>query len=173
MIELISSLVPENLAAHAPALLVVVPMLLAPIAAFMPNGRLAWLLSIIATGVSLVMAISLLAQVRSVEGGAVLSYAMGGWAPDAGIEFRIDGLNSMVLLLVSTIGFLAAIFSWPSVQAEIREAKRAMFFAAYLVCFTGLCGVASTGDAFNLFERTDFVRSEIACSCCAERQCWT
>ena len=26
-----------------------------------------------------------------------------------------------------------------------------MFFAAYLVCFTGLCGVASTGDAFNLF----------------------
>ena len=115
MIELISSLVPENFAAHAPALLVVVPMLLAPIAAFMPNGRLAWLLSIIATGVSLIMAISLLAQVRSVEGGAVLSYAMGGWAPDAGIEFRIDGLNSMVLLLVSTIGFLAAIFSWPSV----------------------------------------------------------
>ncbi|MEM1146214.1 MAG: monovalent cation/H+ antiporter subunit D family protein [Pseudomonadota bacterium] len=151
MIETIASLVPAPYAAHAPALAVAVPMLLAPIAAFMPNGRLAWLLSIFATGISLLMSVTLLAQVRSLEGGAVLSYAMGGWTPDAGIEFRIDALNSMVLLLVSAIGFLAAIFSWPTVVAEVRAAKRAMFFAAYLVCFTGLLGVASTGDAFNLF----------------------
>ena len=151
MIEFISSLVPDSIAAHAPALLVVLPMLFAPLAALLPNGRLAWLLSIVATAGSLLMALVLLDQVRSVEGGAVISYAMGGWAPDAGIEFRIDALNAMVLLLVSTIGLLAAIFSWPSVKAEIREAKRAMFYAAYLICFTGLTGVASTGDAFNLF----------------------
>ena len=151
MIEFISSMVPENLAAHAPALLIAIPMLMAPIAAFMPSGRLAWILSILATGFALIMAIVLLSQVRSIEGGAVISYAMGGWRPDAGIEFRIDALNAMVLLLVSAIGFLAAIFSWPTVLAEIREAKTAMFYAAYLVCFTGLTGVASTGDAFNLF----------------------
>ncbi|MCH9751337.1 MAG: monovalent cation/H+ antiporter subunit D family protein, partial [Alphaproteobacteria bacterium] len=66
MIEFISSLVPADIAAHAPALLVVAPMLLAPIAAFMPNGRLAWILSILATGMSLVMAMVLLTQVRSV-----------------------------------------------------------------------------------------------------------
>ena len=76
---------------------------------------------------------------------------MGGWAPDAGIEFRIDGLNAMVVLLVSFIGFLAALFGWPSIRAEVREAKQAMFMSAYLVCFTGLCGVVVTGDAFNLF----------------------
>ncbi|GAB5454353.1 MAG: monovalent cation/H+ antiporter subunit D family protein [Henriciella sp.] len=151
MIEFISSLVPDNLAAHAPALLIAIPMLMAPIAAFMPNGRLAWILSILATGFALVMSIVLLSQVQSIEGGAVISYAMGGWRPDAGIEFRIDALNAMILLLVSTIGFLAAIFSWPTVIAEIREAKTAMFYSAYLVCFTGLAGVASTGDAFNLF----------------------
>ncbi len=46
---------------------------------------------------------------------------------------------------------MATIFGWPSIQAEIRDAKQAMFFAAYLVCFTGLCGVVVTGDAFNLF----------------------
>ena len=151
MIEFINSLVPVNIAAHAPALLVVIPMVLAPIAAIMPNGRLAWLISILATGASLVMAIVLLAQVRSIEGGAVISYAMGGWAPPYGIEFRIDALNSMVLLLITTIGFLASIFAWPSIVAEVRQAKRAMFMAAYLICFMGLCGVAATGDAFNLF----------------------
>ena len=79
MIEFISSMVPENLAAHAPALLIAIPMLMAPIAAFMPSGRLAWILSILATGFALIMAIVLLSQVRSIEGGAVISYAMGGW----------------------------------------------------------------------------------------------
>jgi multicomponent Na+:H+ antiporter subunit D len=151
MIELLSSLVPANLSAHAPALLIVVPMLAAPLAMVMPNGRLAWILTILATGMSLMMAIVLLAQVQSVEGGAVISYHMGGWAPPAGIEFRIDALNAMVLLLVTSIGFLAAIFGWPSIRAEITSPKHAMFMAAYLVCFMGLCGVAATGDAFNLF----------------------
>ncbi|MEO1304802.1 MAG: monovalent cation/H+ antiporter subunit D family protein, partial [Pseudomonadota bacterium] len=92
MIDAVASLVPVNLAAHAPALLVVLPMMIAPIAALMPNGRIAWLLSILTTGASLVMACVLLSQVRSIEGGAVISYAMGGWTPDAGIEFRIDAL---------------------------------------------------------------------------------
>ncbi|MEM6534838.1 MAG: monovalent cation/H+ antiporter subunit D family protein [Pseudomonadota bacterium] len=151
MIELINSIVPASIAAHAPALLVVVPLLAAPLAAFLPNGRLAWLLSIIVTGVSLMMAIILLAQVRSIEGGAVISYAMGGWAPPAGIEFRIDAVNSLVLLLVTAIGFLCSIFGLPSIEVEVRKAKQAMFFAAYLMCFMGLCGVAATGDAFNLF----------------------
>ncbi len=151
MIEFITSLVPANIVAHAPALLIAVPMLLAPLAAFMPSGRIAWLLSILGTGFSLLMAVVLLAQVRSIEGGAVISYHMGGWVPPAGIELRIDALNAMVLLLVTVIGFLAAIFGWPSIKAEIREAKRAMFMAAYLTCFMGLLGVAATGDAFNLF----------------------
>lgn len=151
MIAFISSLIPEALAIHAPALLVVVPMLCAPLAAMMPNGRLAWIMTILATGFSLLMAIVLLAQVQSIEGGAVISYAMGGWLPPYGIEFRIDALNAMVLLLVTSIGFLASIFGWPSICAEVRSAKRAMFFSAFLMCFMGLCGVAATGDAFNLF----------------------
>jgi len=151
VIELISALLPAEIAAHAPALLVAVPMVMAPLVAILPNGRLAWLLTILATGVSLIMAIELLAQVRSIEGGAIVSYAMGGWEPPAGIEFRIDALNSIVLLLVAGIGFLAAIFGWPSIKAEILDAKIAMFFSAYLMCFCGLLGVAATGDAFNLF----------------------
>ena len=151
MIEFILSLVPADIAADAPALLVVVPMVMAPLAALMPNGRLAWILTLLATGFSLIMALVLLAQVRSIEGGAVISYHMGGWAPPAGIEFRIDALNALVLLLVTSIAFLVAIFGWPSIKAEVQQAKRAMFLAAYLICFMGLCGVAATGDAFNLF----------------------
>ncbi len=133
---------------HAPALVVVVPMISATLCAFVPSGRLAWVLSILATAASLVFALLLLGRVAE-EG--VISYAMGGWEPPAGIEFRIDALNALILLLVATIGFLAAIFSWPTVNAEIRTAKQNLFYSAYLICVTGLLGVTITGDAFNLF----------------------
>ncbi|MGB2074174.1 MAG: monovalent cation/H+ antiporter subunit D family protein, partial [Henriciella sp.] len=134
----------------APALLVVIPMLMAPIAALMPAGRIGWMISNFAVFCALVMAIVLVVAVRDSELGYI-SYHMGGWQPPYGIEFRIDALNSMVLLLVSGVGLLASIFGWSSVKSEINNAKISLFYSAYLVCFTGLCGVAATGDAFNLF----------------------
>lgn len=150
MIETIHDLVPVAWAVHAPALLVVIPMLMAPIAALMPAGRIGWMISNFAVFGALIMAIVLVVAVRESELGYI-SYHMGGWEPPYGIEFRIDALNSMVLLLVSSIGLLASIFGWPSVKSEISKAKISLFYSAYLVCFTGLCGVAATGDAFNLF----------------------
>ena len=99
MIDALVSLVPESWAIHAPALVVVFPMLAGPLCAFLPNGRLAWLVAIITTGLSTLMALVLLAQVQALPEGAVISYAMGGWAPPAGIEFRIDALNSVVCSL--------------------------------------------------------------------------
>ncbi|MEO1027659.1 MAG: monovalent cation/H+ antiporter subunit D family protein [Pseudomonadota bacterium] len=136
------------LSVHAPALLVVVPLIASGVCAFLPNGRLAWLFSVLITGFSTLCSIALLAEVHNL---GTLSYAMGGWQPPLGIEFRIDALNGLILLLVCFIGLIASIFSWPTVNAEIRAAKHPLFYAAYLICFTGLAGVAITGDAFNLF----------------------
>ncbi len=148
MSEALLSLAPGWALAHAAPLAVVIPLISATLCVFLPNGRLAWFLSIAATAGSLIMALILLGLVQS---QGVVSYAMGGWAPPAGIEFRIDALNAMIILLVAAIGFLASIFSWPTVNAEILEGKQSLFYSAYLVCVTGLIGVASTGDAFNLF----------------------
>ena len=44
---------------NLPALLVVVPLLLAPIAALIPVGRMAWVLTLLGTGVSVIVAILL------------------------------------------------------------------------------------------------------------------
>ncbi|MEO1476669.1 MAG: monovalent cation/H+ antiporter subunit D family protein, partial [Pseudomonadota bacterium] len=149
-IEVVLGLAPDSLLRHAPVLLVVVPLVIAGISSLMPNGRTAWFLSIIATAISAVCAIILLGQLQSGESDFI-SYAVGGWAPPIGIEFRVDALNILFLLLVTLIGFLASVFSWPTVAAEVRQEKRALFYAAYLICFAGLAGVAITGDAFNLF----------------------
>ena len=152
MMEWILNLAPAWAEAHAPALIVVLPLLAGPLCVFLPGkGQTAWLMTVAVTGLCTLLALVLLAQVQSIEGNAIISYAMGGWAPPHGIEFRIDALNVLVLLLVSVIAFLTSIFGWPSIQAEINPEKRAMFFGAFQVCFMGLLGVTATGDAFNLF----------------------
>lgn len=148
MLEAIVSALPDMLVTHAAVLLVVIPLILAAVCVFMPNGRSAWVLAVLGSIASALCALVLLLQV-GVSG--VVSYHLGGFAPPLGIEFRVDALNVLFLLLVTGIGVLAAIFSWPTVSAEIRSEKHRLFYAAHLICFTGLTGVAITGDAFNLF----------------------
>lgn len=148
MYQIILDLAPVLFERHAAALLVVVTLMLGGVCAFMPNGRAAWVITVIASALSFFCSLVLLAQVN-LDG--VVSYHLGGWAPPLGIEFRVDDLNALFLILITGIGLLAAIFSLPTVEAEVRSEKRALFYAAHLICLTGLSGVAITGDAFNLF----------------------
>ncbi|MEE2527033.1 monovalent cation/H+ antiporter subunit D family protein [Hyphobacterium sp. HN65] len=146
--EFLSSLLPAHVAEHAPALVVVAPLLMAAVAAIMPNGRLGWGVALLTTAVSAVLAVAIVVEVQT---GGVISYAMGGWQPPAGIEFRIDNLNAVLLLLIAALGLLSTIYALPSVADEIAENRQALFYSAFLVCFAGLLGVAITGDAFNMF----------------------
>ena len=148
MYEFILDLAPAYLERHAPALLIVTPMMLAALCAFLRSGRLAWIITIIASLVSAMCALVLLAQVN-LDG--VVSYHLGGWAPPLGIEFRVDALNALFLIIITAIGVASAVFSLTTVESEVRPEKRALFYAAHLMCLTGLAGVAITGDAFNLF----------------------
>jgi multicomponent Na+:H+ antiporter subunit D len=146
--EFLANLLPAGLMAHAPALVVVVPLVAAAIAAFMPNGKAGWAVAMVTATIVAVFSLALLG---AVAGEGVISYAMGGWEPPAGIEYRIDALNIAVLLLVGILGFLCVIYALPSVADEIAEDKQGLFYSAFLVCFAGLLGVTITGDAFNVF----------------------
>lgn len=150
MIELMLTLTPDWALDHAAPLIVMVPLILSPVLAIVPGGRFAWIVSVLATLASLIFAILLLGVVQTTPTG-IVSYALGGWTPPLGIEFRVDALNAMILVLVTAIAFLAAVFSWPTVVAEVYERKRSLFYSAYLICVAGLAGVAITGDAFNMF----------------------
>ncbi len=148
MIDTIGNMAPAWLQAHAAALLVAVPLICAAINTFLNSGRLSWLVVMAVAAFSFVCSLVLLWQVQD---GEVVRYALGGFAPPHGIEFRIDSLNAMFLLLVTGFGLVAAVCSWPTIKAEINPAKHSLFYSAYLVCLTGLAGVAITNDAFNLF----------------------
>lgn len=146
--DMLASLLPAGLAYHAPVLIVVVPLIAAAIAAFMPKGLWAWAITLITAIIVAVFAVNLLGQAW---GHDPISYAVGGWLPPHGIEVRIDMLNVPLLLLLGVVGFLCVIFALPSVADEIAKKQQALFYSAFLVCFAGLIGVTITGDAFNVF----------------------
>jgi len=133
---------------HLPILQVIISLLAAPICALLPRGRLPWLLALVGSVVSLFIAGGLLLQTWN---GAIISYALGGWPPPIGIEYRIDVLNAFIALLVSAIGTLSMLFAYASVNSEIPAKRQPLFYAAYLLCLSGLLGITVTGDAFNVF----------------------
>ena len=137
-----------SLGDHLPILAVIIPLLAAPLCALIGRGGVAWYIALAATWLSLASAVVLHGQI--VESGSI-SYALGGWAPPWGIEYRIDLLSSYVLLIVTAIAALVLSFARLSVEQEIPPQQIAHFYAALLLALAGLAGIVSTGDAFNLF----------------------
>ena len=80
-----------------------------------------------------------------------ISYALGDWPAPWGIEYRVNALNGFLLLIVSSISAIVLLFARESVTKEIPGHQISLFYAAFLLCLTGLLGIVITGDAFNLF----------------------
>jgi multicomponent Na+:H+ antiporter subunit D len=84
-----------------------------------------------------------------IEQGTI-QYWLGGWKPPWGIEYRIDHLNAIMLVLVSLLSLLVAAHAKKSVERELPE-KTALFWSLFILLITGLLGICITGDLFNLF----------------------
>jgi multicomponent Na+:H+ antiporter subunit D len=131
-----------------PILQVVLPLLGALLAALFRQRTIAWLIALVVSWVSPVIAARLLFLV--IDGGPI-SYEIGGWAPEIGIEYRVDLLSALFLLLVSSVGAVIMTLAARSVGREIPRDRTAWFYTMYLMCLAGLLGIAITGDAFNAF----------------------
>ena len=133
---------------HLSLLIVAIPLIAAPVVAVLPNGRAPWLFSTLITWSVFYLAIL---QLTNVLTGGVVSYELGGWAPPWGIEYRIDSVNALVALIVSGIAAISLPYALTSVAKEIPKKQTSLFYAAFLLCLTGLLGITQTGDIFNLF----------------------
>ncbi|MEM8709969.1 MAG: monovalent cation/H+ antiporter subunit D family protein [Planctomycetota bacterium] len=133
---------------HAIILVVVLPLLAAPLCVLLGRGFLSWLAASAAVWTAFGLALHLLQRVLA-EG--TLHYAVGGWLPPVGIEYRLDAAGALVMTVVTAIGSIVLPYSWASVQKEIDEHKHSWFYACLLLCFSGLLGITVAGDAFNIF----------------------
>ena len=136
------------IAHHLPILIVLAPLLGAILAALSRHGFVAWLIALVASALTAAFSLALLWRVQA-EG--VISYQIGGWSPELGIEYRVDAVNAFIVLLVGVVAVLTMIFARRSVLAEIIPERVAWFYTMMLLCIAGLLGIAVTGDAFNAF----------------------
>ncbi len=134
---------------HFPALIIVIPLLAAILTPLIGplNRRLCYPWLVLSIGLTGCLAIALMAQV--IMSGPI-SYNMGNWAPPWGIEYRIDQLNALLMVLITGAGFLGSIYSGPSFAKELPD-QLTTATTLYLLMICGLLGIVITGDLFNIF----------------------
>lgn len=142
----------ELIFANAPALAIVVPLLMAVfapgIARLVRGGG--WATFVAACGWQFAMAIICLYRVNT-EPAGFIRYEMGNWGQQIGIHYYVDGLNAFVLTAVSGLGTVLSIYAGASVAREVPEEKHGIFYCLATLFLVGLGGMALTGDAFNLY----------------------
>ena len=79
-----------------------------------------------------------------------ISYWVGNWMPPYGIEFAVDSLCAVILILICVMGVLTMIYGMPFLD---RDSKRtnAGYYSALALLVSGLLGTTATGDVFNLY----------------------
>jgi len=135
------------LQSQMPGFVVVAPLLAAALAVCI-DRRASWTIAFCANLVALAGSVVLLTQTLD---GSALFYHLGGWAPPVGIEYRIDALNALVLVIVSFLSAISLIYARESIPTDIPGNRQEFFYAAWLLYLTGLLGVTISGDMFNVF----------------------
>ena len=96
-----------------PALQVVIPLIAAPLCVILRNKEISCLISQAVSIISFLISLILLQQVLDQN---VISYALGGWLAPIGIEYRLDILNTFILVIVSGISSIVTIYSKKSIE---------------------------------------------------------
>ena len=84
-----------------------------------------------------------------VQNGEV-RYVFSGWSVPLGIEWIADGLASVVLVLLSSLGLLGVIFTG-STSPKSLGGRIIHFYTLILLLISALVGIVFARDLFNLF----------------------
>lgn len=133
---------------HFPALLIILPMMAAPLCVMIRHAYFAWLTAVVTNIVVIFMAVVVWSQLGDED---AIRYSLGGWAAPTGIEYYIDRLNSTLLFVIALISLFALMYAPKTLDTEIISQRHYLFYAGWLTCLTGLLGIVITGDAFNVF----------------------
>ena len=133
---------------HLPALQVIVPMLTAPLVMLVRERHLSWLLATLASLCALAVAVELTREVLTLGD---VGYLMGSWPAPFGIELKVDAMSALLLLIVTGASSIALLAGGTSLHQQIEAERQPLYFSAWLLALSGLCGILVTADAFNIF----------------------
>ena len=132
----------------APALVVVLPLIVSAIIAFMPSSRWPWIISMITLVVHLFISFELLSMVQI---SGVVLYEFGNWQPPWGIAFKIDGINIGLQIIFSSFVLITTFYSRKIFLSEIHPEDSGKAYSLWLLAVGSLNGIILTNDIFNLF----------------------
>ncbi|MDO8871375.1 MAG: monovalent cation/H+ antiporter subunit D family protein [Methanoregula sp.] len=135
---------------HLTILIVIIPLLGAytTLLAGWVKRRFCFPIAMVTICIQFCISLALLYQVMKT---GPLHYNLGNWLPPWGIEYVIDPLNGFVLVVLLFLSLLCCMYSKRSIVAEIEEKKIVGFYTVFLLLVAGVCGIAVTGDLFNLY----------------------
>lgn len=145
------------------ALLVMLPLLAAVVAVLVPNRWLWWVNGLNIAGLWLAW----LQVSREVWETGVLRFHLGDWVAPLGIDWVVDGLAVLMLLLMGTVGSFVSLYAFhyfaDSTNADSTDInsvdsvntdsahKLNMFVPLWLILWAGLNGLVLSADIFNLY----------------------
>ncbi len=133
---------------HLPVLIVIVPLLFAPLCVLFPRGRWSWLLAALGSLASFAFALKMAFYVNHY---GPMEYFLGGWLPPVGIAYRVDLLAAFLLVIVTGSASVLMAYALRTVPVEVGHARERSFYAMFLLCLSGLIGMVVTNDIFNIY----------------------
>lgn len=115
---------------------------LAPLVSF-KKEKLVPYLAMAGTFIALVLAILTIPQVIS---QGVVHHQMEFWGPPFGITIAVDSLSLLLIILITSVGFLVTLFSY-----RFIEKGKTKYYTLLCLFLVGLLGIVHTGDIFNMF----------------------
>jgi len=98
---------------------------------------------------SVMVLVSILNLHNVIQNGEV-RYVFGGWTVPLGIEWVSDGLASIILVLMSSLGLLGVVFTGSNFPKTLGG-RIVHYYTLILLLVSALTGLVFTKDLFNLF----------------------
>lgn len=87
--------------------------------------------------------------INIIKGGPV-HYSFGGYKAPYGIEFYIDSIGAIIVVVILLLGFITTLYV---MNFEVTNERKVIGGAYSLIglLIVGMCGMSMTGDVFNLY----------------------
>ncbi len=133
---------------NLPIIVVLCPLITSLFVVLIPNIFFSWVLTTLSTFLTFLFSILLYQEIQI---HSYISYALGKWMPPIGIEYIIDKVAIIPVIIISGISLIATIFAYKIMPEEIEKKSISKVYSLWLLAIAGLLGLVTTGDAFNLF----------------------
>ena len=97
-----------------------------------------------------VMVVGSILNLHNVINYGEVRYVFSGWTVPFGIEWVADGLASIILVLLSSLGFLGVVFAGPT-SPKALGGRILHYYILILLLLSALTGIVLARDLFNLF----------------------